>query len=481
MNWETVKEWLAQRSPYIYVIGAAGLVNLAGLTVLLFIQAVPAVLFFFITAFFVILFLLAYKLLFEAPDRIRIILGSLLSGVIFMGGIFILYTLFHNTFGAGGAESEKVVLNDSLGAVFVRNNSPVDEASEFAGREVGVLKTEAKEVRKEAENWIKNGAADVRIVEYNSSEKMAQDLKGAVIDGMIMTESSVAKLQKYEGMEDFLESAKPLYEFKTVPAAQTQSQLQPVNVLFSLTEGYSVPSSGQTAETNLLLTINPSSKILLATLIPGDYLPQAKDGRDSEQTISMISAQSYDQAAEAIGQMLHTTEDSTVFMTYGSLAGTVDSLGGLKVYVDKAFGAGNSYFKEGENEIQGVEAAAFFHDVWPDYEQAATKEKNMLRLLQAFQHALSAQNSPEASVQVILEQSLSNADAAKAVQYLQEMNLNPSDWTYYINSLSGVQESVYLPSAGTVNVIQGTEAAQSHAASSIQAVLNGEQPEYTAF
>ena len=485
MNWESIKEWFRERSPYIYIFMAAVLACLIAVVMLVSLRVFHLLIIFIAAAFFFLISVLAYKFLFDEPDRIRLILGNLLCAFLILGAVYIIIEIqtYSNLPVAHGKED--VVLKDNSAAIFALQSTGLENPEDFAGKKVGVLKNENEEVRKKAEEWLNAKDAKIEIVEYGSSEQLARELKGVLIDGMILKENHVEKLEKYPDMENFLSTARVVYEYELETAETNEAQLEPVSVLISFADQYSTPTEGQPANTNIVLTVNPSSKTLLATLVPGSYIPASTDQEKEtggNLPVSQMGGQGSQALEKEIATLLNTPVDGVVLSSFSSLDSLVSSLGGIKIYADQEFGAGSQYFAAGESLIQGWQAPSLLQNVWSGYTKAASKDKNIMRLLQGLQHSVSALNDPAAAVNLIISQTANDLDPAQTEKYIQNLSLMPSDWNYYVNALTGTEESSYSSALGYyITGLKGTEMTQKRAASSIQAVLNGEIPEYTSF
>lgn len=376
--------------------------------------------------------------------------------------------------------------------LYVMKDSLIEDVGGLEGRKVGIMSSMPESQSSVMLNWIKENGVTIEIQKYESSLKMANDLKGRALDAIILFQPYLSIIEDYEGLEDFHQNIRSLHQIEVkgsglaVPTALNVTET-PFSVLISGIDSYGETTSSGRSDVNLLLTVNPTSRQIFMLSIPRDmYVEVQKSLEDSSSAESEKDKLTHtgiygtEVTEKSIENLLGTQIDFAVRVNFTTLVDLVDDIGGVDVVNPNSFSIGSKHFAEGTVHLDGEDALSFSRARYAFVEGDRERGRNQMRVLKAiFGKVLSPQllknyNSVLDTVQRSVQMNISAQDIAALVN----MQLSkPSSWTMYSYSLTGADGNEYCPALGdNAYVMFVDENVLKNAQQDITAVKNGEKP-----
>ena len=98
--------------------------------------------------------------------------------------------------------------------LYVMKDSVLSTVQELEGRKVGLLSSMPENQAKVMLDWIQKNGVTIDVQQYDSSLKMANDLKGRVLDAIILFQPSLSIIEDYEGLETFHQEIRSLHQIE---------------------------------------------------------------------------------------------------------------------------------------------------------------------------------------------------------------------------------------------------------------------------
>ena len=252
--------------------------------------------------------------------------------------------------------------------IFVRADDPVSSPEELKGRSFGVLsqveQEETDRYMQELETLLQE---PVSAAKYDSPLQLIDDLLNGRLDAAVFNLAYLDLVDELEGYEDIRDRIRQVtlvtVEVPVTPApASTPGPAEddPVfTVYISGIDGYRGLETYCRSDVNIIAVVNPEKHFVLLVSTPRDYflpLPISNGERDRLTNAGLFGVD----VSEGTLEMLYGIHLDYYFrLDFSGFKRIIDSLGGVTVYSEKAFTAGDYSFSEGENTLDG-EAALMF-------------------------------------------------------------------------------------------------------------------------
>lgn len=252
--------------------------------------------------------------------------------------------------------------------IFVRADDPVSSPEELKGRSFGVLghveQEETDRYMQELETLLQE---PVSAAKYDSPLQLIDDLLNGRLDAAVFNLAYLDLVDELEGYEDIRDRIRQVtlvtVEVPVTPApASTPGPVEddPVfTVYISGIDGYRGLETYCRSDVNIIAVVNPEKHFVLLVSTPRDYflpLPISNGERDRLTNAGLFGVD----VSEGTLEMLYGIHLDYYFrLDFSGFKRIIDSLGGVTVYSEKAFTAGDYSFSEGENTLDG-EAALMF-------------------------------------------------------------------------------------------------------------------------
>lgn len=480
------------KRPGFYVLLISVLFAAMGIYWLFRFQILPSVLLaVFIICEAVFLFILWYLLLYRHRRWMKI-LGYILAACLIVVNCVESYYMYVTWSAIEKMAAPEQQTGDYV-ELYVLKDSVIHSAADLSDRKIGILASMDEEQAKLMTDWLDSEQVHYELVPYDSSLEMARNLKGAVIDGIILYQPYLSIIESYEGMDQFSRDIRSIHQIacKNIPfgkADEVDVTKNPFTILISGIDTYGEIGASGRSDVNLLMTVNPVSRQILLISIPRDYYVEMAceegSGCPAGQRDKLTHSGIYGiQATEkTLENLLDLTINYDVRVNFSTVIRVIDELGGIEVNNVDSFTIGEYSFEPGMIHMNGDQALAFSRERYSFKEGDRERGRNQMRVVQGIiQKALSPEilanyqgilNAVSSSIQM----NLSADDIAKLVNIQLS---KPSSWQIYTYSLNGYDANDYAPSQGdNAYVMLPNDQSLTQAKQDIQAVENGEKPLY---
>ena len=174
---------------------------------------------------------------------------------------------------------------------------------------------------------------------------------------------------------------------------------EPFTILISGNDSYGGLTSNSRSDSNMLVTVNPSTHTVLMTSIPRDYYETIQCGdtdtglacpQDERDKLTHSGLYGIDTTEKTIEEFLDITINYHVRVNFSSLTNLVDALGGIDVFVEEGlaveqFNADWSLqgVTEGWNHLDGKRALAYARERHAYVDGDIQRAKNQQQVLEA--------------------------------------------------------------------------------------------------
>lgn len=428
--------------------------------------------------------ILAILLIFNAKRLLSRIFLSFLTIVITVAfGIGGFYVLQANSLLDTITSNEGKVKNTV--SVIVMDNSSYEDLEDIDGESLGTLKSiDVNGTEKSLED-ISSQNVTVNTTEFDSIQNEVAALYKGEVNAIVLNEIYRSSVTEMDDYKDFSSKTKVLYttEFYSEKAENVAKSVdnitsQPFNILISGSDSRGSLSEVARSDVNMIVTVNPSTGVILLTSIPRDYY------------VTTVCDAAYGCQVGAMDKLTHTgihgvettqltIEDFlgveinyTFRVNFSSVIGLVDALGGIDVTVEPGYAVSSFYTNhdygvtEGVNHLNGEAALAYSRERYAYQEGDRQRVKNQQQVLMAIiEKAISPSilvnyTSFMQALSGSFETNMTQDEIKSLVQY--QLSDSPS-WTFIQYSLDGTGSTefcaeigdaayVMIPDVNTVNV-----------------------------
>lgn len=422
------------------------------------------------------------------------------------GAVIAALLCFFNLF--GGYQIKQIIgtidqMNDSnihnkgnYVELYVMKDSSIENVQGLERRKVGVMSSMPETQLSLMTDWIEQNGVTVTIQKYESSLKMSNDLKGRVLDGMILFQPTLSLIEDYEGLENFHQEIRSIHQIEVqgnglAKPDQINVTNTPFTILVSGIDTYGEASAAGRSDVNMILTVNPESREIFMLSIPRDlYVDVYSDQENApffqgeKDKLTHTGIYGTEVTEKTLETLLDTQINFVVRVNFTTLVQLVDDLGGVDVNNPNSFSVGQNEFPQGTIHMDGETALTFSRERYSFVQGDRERGKNQMRVVEAI---LQKAISPEIlknynSILETVSKSVQMNISAKEIASLVNMQLSkPSRWSVYSYSLSGSDGNEYSPALGdNAYVMIVDENTLKNAKQDITAIRNGEKPLFTS-
>lgn len=379
--------------------------------------------------------------------------------------------------------------------LYVMKDSVLSTVQELEGRKVGLLSSMPENQAKVMLDWIQKNGVTIDVQQYDSSLKMANDLKGRVLDAIILFQPSLSIIEDYEGLETFHQEIRSLHQIEVESRGLAKPDKldvtkSPFSILISGIDTYEEATAAGRSDVNLLLTVNPMSRQVFMLSIPRDLYVEVQSDQEvtpftkgEKDKLTHTGIYGAEVTEKTIENLLNTEVNFVVRANFTTLVNLVDDLGGVDVNNPNDFSIGEKHFSQGTVHLDGEDALSFSRARYAFVQGDRERGRNQMRVVEAI---LNKALSPELlkSYNPILEtvsQSVQMNISSQEIAALVNMQLSkPSSWSIYAYSLTGADAHEFAPALGDqAYVMIPDESILTNAKQDIIAIRNGEKPLFT--
>ncbi|KGX90946.1 LytR family transcriptional regulator [Pontibacillus halophilus JSM 076056 = DSM 19796] len=223
------------------------------------------------------------------------------------------------------------------------------------------------------------------------------------VAGYLVMEAYQASRQSYEGLDRSGDKSDLRNE-------QVNIGEDPISLLLMGVETYSSESGYGRADTQIIVTLDPTTKEITMTTLPRDTrveIPASKIGEEYGGYSKLNASYTYGEitdyganklAVETVEGLLQVPIDKYVTVNFEGFVDVVDAIGGVTVTIKEPFWEKNIfnnneriYFEEGETKLNGEEALAFVRMRKRDVNSIYSREERQQQFVKAaLQEVISA-------------------------------------------------------------------------------------------
>lgn len=218
---------------------------------------------------------------------------------------------------------------------------------------------------------------NIELTKYETMEELANALLNGDVDAAIYNEAFTGMIA--ESIEDYESKVRILYQYgiDTEMEVEEKSVSNAFSVYISGIDVYGPITTNSRSDVNIIMTANPDTKQILLTTTPRDYyvpIPGISGGQKDKLTHAGIYG--VDKSMATLEALYGIDIDYYARVNFTSLIKIIDVLGGVDVYSEYAFKAGNYSFTQGMNHMDGKKALTFSRDRYSFSEGDNQRGKN---------------------------------------------------------------------------------------------------------
>ncbi len=271
-------------------------------------------------------------------------------------------------------------------AVIVLKESNYTKIDDIKNKEIGVLKDGTNNYKDALGKLKKEGYGNYK--DYSNALELANGLLIQDVSVIFLEENYISILD--EGILGFEDKIKILYTVK-IEQESTVSKVDDVNpkkqafnIYISGIDTYGGISTVSRSDVNIIATVNPNTSKILLTNVPRDmYVPLA--GRSGlRDKLTHAGVYGIDTSIATLENFLDTDINYYVRINFNSLISLVDYIGGIDIYSDYDFRAGNRNYYKGMNyNLTGKEALAFSRNRYAFHDGDRQRGRNQEKVIEA--------------------------------------------------------------------------------------------------
>lgn len=286
--------------------------------------------------------------------------------------------------------------------VYVLSDDPAEYIQDTAGYVFALSDTTEQEDAAKAVAELETLLnTQLSVINYPTSFAMIDALYAGEVDAVILDSSYLSVMDSLDGYSDFSDRTRVLHECiieKEVPAeapadsAAKHSSSEPFLVYISGNDARKELLADGGSDVNILVAVNPEAKQILLVNTPRDYYVENPAGNGARDKLSHCGLNGIQNCIGAISGLYDLEIDYYARINFSGFRTLVDAIGGVTVYSDIAFTAGNYSIQQGENHLNGSQALAFARERKNLAGGDNDRGKNQMKLISAIVGQLSAGN-----------------------------------------------------------------------------------------
>lgn len=394
--------------------------------------------------------------LIKRKNKILSIIGYILSIIfvvlfIILSFIFIRVQIFFNK--VSNIDTE--VSNYSLVVLESSNYYNVNDVSD---KNIGILDTDNSYYDK-ALNKLKE-LITFKDSKYENEYLLANGLLEKNVEAILINEAYIAILD--EGIKDFSNTVRILeeatveveienenndIESKPKEEVKVVNNSEAFNVYISGIDTYGNISSVSRSDVNIIATINPTSSEILLTNIPRDMYVQLYGKSGLKDKLTHAGVYGINTSVGTLENFLDIDINYYVRINFNSLINVVDYIGGIDVYSEYAFRAGDRYFVSGMNyDLTGKEALYFSRNRYAFKDGDRQRGRNQEQVIAGIINKITTSNDINIYYNLIntLENSFqTNMDRDFINNFISKQLENNYKWNILFSDVNGYGSSNY--------------------------------------
>lgn len=167
-------------------------------------------------------------------------------------------------------------------------------------------------------------------------------------------------------------------------ASEVDVAKEPFTVYISGTDSYGeVSLEDGRSDVNILMTVNPNTRQIVLTTTPRDYYVELPFGEGCWDKLTHAGIYGIDCSMSTLEALYDLEIDYYARVNFSGFERIVDALGGVEVYSDYAFSAGQYEFVQGYNTVDGEAALSFVRERYSFEDGDVQRGKNQMAMIRA--------------------------------------------------------------------------------------------------
>lgn len=284
--------------------------------------------------------------------------------------------------------------------VLVREDDPATAIGDTAQYPYGIIADYDEDHTQQAILQIQElTGTTLTVTSFEKITEIADGLLNGQVDAVIMNGAVITILIEDEAYEDFLDKARILHTFQLTELEVTEPTTEPVTEPVELEKNitnapFVVYCSGSDtrskklrtsrSDVNILAVVNPETKQILLINTPRDYYVGNPRGKGKKDKLTNCGLYGAENSMKALGDLYGVDIKYYAKLNFTGFETLIDAVGGITVYSDKSFKAGNKVrIEEGENHLNGYEALCFARERYHVSGGDRGRGKNQMKVIKA--------------------------------------------------------------------------------------------------
>lgn len=335
-------------------------------------------------------------------------------------------------------------------SAIVLKDSSYHNLEDIKNKEVGVLNQSIDDYQKALNQLEKQVDLDYKY--YDNALELANALLKKEIEVIFLSDSYISILDEgisggFEEKIRILETIQIKQEKENSVVDSVNVKKQAFNVYISGIDTYGTISKVSRSDVNIIATINPNTSKILLTNVPRDmYVPLAgKEGLRDKLTHAGVYG--IDTSIGTLENFLDTDINYYVRINFNSLIELVDYIGGIDVYSDYDFKAGNRDYNKGMNyNLNGKEALAFSRNRYAFVDGDRQRGRNQEKVIEAILKKVTSSRDVNTYLNLVstLEKSFQTNMSKDTIDQLIQLQLkNNFQWDVEATDVNGFDSMDY--------------------------------------
>lgn len=361
-------------------------------------------------------------------------------------------------------------------------NEAVENGYVFA-----TIETDDESHIKETIDVIESDVGDsVNTKSYESVFAAVESFEGGLIDGFIISESSIEILDTVEEYADFVDTLKILMENTIEEEITEEAEAVPTDkdafcCYFSGIDTFGKVSTKSRSDVNIIGVVNNNTKTVLLVSTPRDYYMELSVSNGKKDKLTHAGLYGIDCSVNSLEDFYDVNIPYYVRLNFSGFQNIIDTLGGIDVYSDYAFTGvteeGTYSFTQGINHLNGEEALGFARERYAFLDGDRQRGNNQMQVIKATIEKMQSSEMLKNYSQLMddMSDSFETSMDKDTIGYMVQSTISDPNWNVLTYSVSGSDSTQSCYSLGMdAYVMVPNQTDVDYAMELMNSVLNGD-------
>lgn len=334
---------------------------------------------------------------------VRRIFGGILAVIMIVGCTAVRIVVGQVHSAVDGVTGAAETVNVSM-SVYVAAEDPAQSIADASGYRFAALKDyEAVRTEQTVSVIRQEVGGEISLTEYATLTELVEALYAGDVDALILNSAYVSLLEEIEELADFTDKTRILYtavieqtiykptEPTDPDAADTAVPTEepftisgsPFIMYISGSDTRDYYLSTSRSDVNILMVVNPETKMVLLVNTPRDYYVKNPAGGGSMDKLTHCGIYGINCSVDALEMLYDADIRYYSQINFTGVETLVDAIGGIDVYADYGFYALSTYWvNEGWNHLNGEQALGFARDRYHQADGDNGRGRNQMKVIQ---------------------------------------------------------------------------------------------------